>query len=267
MSTSIQPVISCGGVGTRLWSLSRKAYPKQFVPLIQGKSLLALSPERVASFCAALDSPGVLCIGSEQHRFVVDESLNEAGLRGAVLLEPVARNTAAAMALAALNASRREQLLLFCSSDHHIPDETAFAQMVQQAAPAARQPGTIVTFGVMPSFPSTGYGYIEQVEPATAGGHTVRRVIEKPSREFAQVLLQCRVLWNAAPCCRAPAGLSQREHRLRRDGAACRRARLPAVAADLVGCPSRCPVQSKRPAAGQDRALRVNGSGRFALDA
>mgnify|MGYP003576359322 CR=1 FL=1 len=201
MSTSIQPVILCGGSGTRLWPLSRKAYPKQFVPLIQGKSLLALTLERVASFCAAPDSPGALCIGSEEHRFLIEETLVQAGVRGAVLLEPVARNTAAAMALAALNAShpsRPEQLLLFCPSDHHIPDESAFAAMVRGAASAARQGGAIVTFGVLPNFPSTGYGYIECGESSGDGGRQVRRFIEKPNREFAQeLLLTGRVLWNA----------------------------------------------------------------------
>jgi len=194
----IQPVILCGGSGTRLWPLSRKAYPKQFVPLIEGKSLLALTLERVASFCRGPDHPGVLCVGAESHRFLISDILNETGLAGTVLLEPVARNTAAAMALAALNAKRPEQLLLFCPSDHHIPDEAAFADMVRGAADAAREGGAIVTFGVMPTFPSTGYGYIDCGEPTGDGGHQVRRFIEKPNREFAQeLLLTGKVLWNA----------------------------------------------------------------------
>jgi len=194
----IQPVILCGGSGTRLWPLSRKAYPKQFVPLIEGKSLLALTLERVASFCRGADHPGVLCVGAESHRFLISDILTETGLAGTVLLEPVARNTAVAMALAALNAKRPEQLLLFCPSDHHIPDEAAFADMVRGAADAASEGGVIVTFGVMPTFPSTGYGYIECGEPTGDGGHQVRRFIEKPKREFAQeLLLTGRVLWNA----------------------------------------------------------------------
>jgi mannose-1-phosphate guanylyltransferase/mannose-6-phosphate isomerase len=192
----IQPVILCGGAGTRLWPLSRKAFPKQFVPLIGGKSLLALTLERVAGLCRD-GGPGVLCVGSEQHRFLISETLQEAGLHGTVLLEPVARNTAAAMALAALHTAGPEQLLLFCPSDHHIPDAAAFCAMVSAAAPAAQQ-GAIVTFGVMPSFPATGYGYIEQGDPRPEGGHTVRRFIEKPNRDVAQeLLLQGRVLWNA----------------------------------------------------------------------
>lgn len=200
----IQPVILCGGSGTRLWPLSRKAYPKQFVPLIENKSLLALTLERVASFCTEPGHPGVVCVGSEDHRFLVAETIEEAGLPGTVLLEPVARNTAAAMALAALNAVNAdaakgpEQLLLFCPSDHHIPDEAAFAEMVRNAARAARQAGTIVTFGVLPTFPSTGYGYIEFGDATGDGGHGVRRFIEKPNRDFAQeLLLGGRVLWNA----------------------------------------------------------------------
>ncbi|TFZ04202.1 mannose-1-phosphate guanylyltransferase/mannose-6-phosphate isomerase [Ramlibacter rhizophilus] len=194
----IQPVILCGGSGTRLWPLSRKAFPKQFVPLIGGKSLLALTLERVAALCKGPGHPGVLCVGAEDHRFLVNESLEAAGVQGTALLEPVARNTAAAMALAALQAAGPEQLLLFCPADHHIPDEAAFCEMVRNAARAARQPGTIVTFGVLPTFPSTGYGYIECGEPQGDTSHRVRRFIEKPNREFAQeLILGGKVLWNA----------------------------------------------------------------------
>jgi mannose-1-phosphate guanylyltransferase/mannose-6-phosphate isomerase len=191
----IVPVILCGGSGTRLWPLSRKAFPKQFVPLIEGKSLLTLTLERLAPLTDS--KHGVICIGAEDHRFMLREAMLAADLSGTVILEPCARNTAAAMTLAALHASDPEQLLLFCPSDHHIPDVAAFATMVCNAAPCAQQ-GSIVTFGVMPTFPSTAYGYIEQGEPHSDGGHAVRRFIEKPDGERAQaLLLSGNVLWNA----------------------------------------------------------------------
>ena len=192
---SIQPVILCGGAGTRLWPLSRKSFPKQFVPLIGGKSLLHLTLERVAGLA---DQPaGVVCVGSEEHRFLISEAMDSAGIKGTIVLEPAARNTAAAMALAALQAPAPDQLLLFCPADHHIPDAAAFRAMVQKGAPAARQ-GAIVTFGVTPSFPSTAYGYIERGLPGADGCFAVARFIEKPSLERAQeLLLQGQVLWNA----------------------------------------------------------------------
>ncbi len=194
----IQPVILCGGSGTRLWPLSRKSFPKQFVPLVGGRSLLSLTLERVGALCGtAPGQPGVLCVGAEEHRFLVGEALDSCGVRGELLLEPIARNTAAAMALAALNAREPSQLLLFCPSDHHIPDAAAFREMVLGAVPAARE-GAIVTFGVTPSWPATGYGYIEQGAQRAGGGHEVRRFIEKPDAQHAQsLLLQGGVLWNA----------------------------------------------------------------------
>ncbi|MBK0391964.1 mannose-1-phosphate guanylyltransferase/mannose-6-phosphate isomerase [Ramlibacter algicola] len=195
MSAKIQPVILCGGSGTRLWPLSRKAFPKQFVPLIEGKSLLALTLERVAMLADA--RLGAILVGAEDHRFMLREALQEARMAGTILLEPVARNTAAAMTLAALEASSPEQLLLFCPSDHHIPDTAAFAQMVQGAAATARS-GAMVTFGVNPTFPATGYGYIQRGAARPAGGHAVERFIEKPNAERAQeLLLGGQVLWNA----------------------------------------------------------------------
>src|SRR5215213_5517683 len=111
----IRPVILCGGSGTRLWPLSRKAFPKQFVPLIEGKSLLSLTLERVSHFCDP-SSGGVICVGAEEHRFLISEAMAGAQVTGAVILEPVARNTAAAITLAALAARAPEQLLLFCPS-------------------------------------------------------------------------------------------------------------------------------------------------------
>jgi mannose-1-phosphate guanylyltransferase/mannose-6-phosphate isomerase len=119
---TIVPVILCGGSGTRLWPLSRKSFPKQFVPLIDGKSLLQLTLERVSSL-----GPEVMCVASDEHRFLVSQSMQAAHVQGRVLLEPMPRNTAAAMAIAALTA-KPQDLLLFCPSDHHIPDLQAFAK-------------------------------------------------------------------------------------------------------------------------------------------
>ena len=170
----IQPVILCGGSGTRLWPLSRKAFPKQFVPLIGGKSLLQLTLERVAGLSGA--GAGVVCVGSDEHRFLISEAMEAAGVQGSVILEPVARNTAAAMALAALLPTSPEQLLLFCPADHHIPDTAAFCSMVQ-AGTAAALGGGIVTFGVHPSFPSTAYGYIERGSLSPDGSFAVARSI------------------------------------------------------------------------------------------
>src|SRR5205809_1325149 len=119
----IQPVILCGGSGTRLWPLSRKSFPKQFVPLIGTKSLLQLTLERVAQLGRHAVAE-IMCVAAEEHRFLVVEAMKAAKVHGPVILEPTARNTAAAMALAAL-AARPDQLLLFCPADHHIPDAQA----------------------------------------------------------------------------------------------------------------------------------------------
>ena len=196
ITPKITPVILCGGSGTRLWPLSRKSFPKQFVPLIDNKSLLQLTLERVAQLNGSGTSSEVICVAAEDHRFLVAESMQAAKVKGQIILEPVARNTAPAMALAALQAAPQD-LLLFCPADHHIPDAQAFASMVQQGSHAARQ-GAIVTFGVVPSFPSTAYGYIEQGAASGDGSFGVARFIEKPNADKAQALiLQGNVLWNA----------------------------------------------------------------------
>ena len=192
----ILPVVLCGGSGTRLWPLSRQAMPKQFVPLIGGKSLLQLTLERVAALARVDQTAQVFLVAAEDHRFLVAEVLLASGLQGSVILEPVARNTAAAMALAALHAEP-DELLLFCPADHHIPDVQAFVDMVNLARPAAEQ-GALVTFGVIPSFPSTAYGYIQKGASRPDGSHAVARFIEKPnSTEALTLLLQGNVLWNA----------------------------------------------------------------------
>jgi mannose-1-phosphate guanylyltransferase / mannose-6-phosphate isomerase len=193
----IMPVILCGGSGTRLWPLSRKSFPKQFVPLIDQKNLLQLTLERVAQIYGDGVVPEVMCVAAEEHRFLVGEAMQKAKVKGLIVLEPAGRNTAPAMALAALKAAPQSLLLLFCPSDHHIPDAHAFAAMVQTGCQAARQ-GAIVTFGVVPSFPSNAYGYIEQGAASGDGSFGVKRFVEKPTVHNAQALiLQGKVLWNS----------------------------------------------------------------------
>jgi len=188
----IHPVVLCGGSGTRLWPLSRKALPKQFAPLVGGKSLLHLTLERLALLNSA-----ITCVTSEDHRFLVKETMDNACAKGRQILEPVARSTAAAMASAALVADA-DDLLLFAPSDHHIPDAPLFARTVRSGIEAALA-GKIVTFGVVPSFPSTAYGYIEAGAPLSDGhSQAVVRFVEKPTAAVAEMLiLQGGYSWNA----------------------------------------------------------------------
>jgi len=185
------PVVLCGGSGTRFWPLSRKLFPKQFVPLNDGKSLLQLTLERVS-----LLSQSAICVASEDHRFLVAEAMQSAKVPGTLLLEPVVRNTAAVMAIAALVAQPAD-LLLFCPSDQHIPNAVAFAQVVKQGV-AAAEAGAIVTFGISPTFPSTAYGYIGQGSARPDGAFNVEGFTEKPAQGIAEaLLLSGSALWNA----------------------------------------------------------------------
>ncbi|KXW55519.1 mannose-1-phosphate guanylyltransferase/mannose-6-phosphate isomerase [Ferrovum sp. PN-J185] len=193
-SGTIQPVILCGGSGTRLWPLSRKAFPKQFVPLINNKSLLQLTFERVKQL-----NPSVLTVSSEEHRFLVDDAAQQAEVNAVHLLEPVARNTAAAILYAALYVKHDEDLLLFCPADHHIPDHLAFSKMISEAKHAA-QAGYLVTFGVVPTEPSTAYGYIQASEEKVPHStvNFVKGFIEKPNLTRAiELLSNPHCLWNA----------------------------------------------------------------------
>jgi mannose-1-phosphate guanylyltransferase/mannose-6-phosphate isomerase len=201
--TKIIPVILCGGSGTRLWPLSRESSPKQFVSLIDGKSLLSLTIERIRQ----LGSP--IFVTNEEYRFFFQDLLNHEPTlshsgNASILLEPAGRNTAAAMGSASLIPSiRPSDLLLFLPSDHFVPDVEAFIATIQSGV-AAAQSGYIVTFGVQPSFPSTAYGYIQQGSElhdlTTSGSSTyaVERFIEKPLLAKAQeMLLSGKYLWNA----------------------------------------------------------------------
>jgi mannose-1-phosphate guanylyltransferase/mannose-6-phosphate isomerase len=188
---AIKPIVLCGGSGTRLWPLSRESLPKQFVPLINGKSLLQATLERVSSLEPAL------CIANHEHRFFVQEAMSLAKAQGQQLLEPAGRNTAAAMACAAVLVEPNN-LLLFLPADHYIPDANAFLSTVAAGVEAANE-GYIVTFGVEPNFPSTAYGYIQRGMPINDGAaFLVKRFVEKPNSEKAQqLLLSGDHLWNA----------------------------------------------------------------------
>jgi mannose-1-phosphate guanylyltransferase/mannose-6-phosphate isomerase len=201
MLSNIKPVILCGGSGTRLWPLSRESFPKQFVPLIEGKSLLRLTLDRVKS----LGSP--ICVTNEEHRFFVQDLLNHdsQSVNGSdsILLEPTGRNTAAAMAISALMPGVSPlDLLLFLPSDHFVPDIDAFISTIDTGVVAANA-GFIVTFGVQPSFPSTAYGYIQKGDSLDLVSgeiitYAVKRFEEKPVLEKAQaMLLSDNYLWNA----------------------------------------------------------------------
>lgn len=190
----ILPVILSGGSGTRLWPLSREAYPKQFLALAGEQTMLQATWERVAPIAGRPP----LVVANEEHRFVAAEQLQQLDVQPqAILLEPVGRNTAPAIAVAALEATLEEgdPVLLVLPSDHVIADEEAFRAAVLSALPAARE-GKLVTFGIVPTGPETGYGYIK----ASSGGavRAVDRFVEKPDADTALQYVQAgEYFWNS----------------------------------------------------------------------
>jgi mannose-1-phosphate guanylyltransferase/mannose-6-phosphate isomerase len=193
----VLPFILCGGAGTRLWPLSREAFPKQFHKLTGPQSLFQQTCRRLTG-----DPFGDLSVLSNyQHRFLIEEQLQEIGVTAGIVLEPVVRNTAAAACVAALMVGHTdpEALVLLAPADHAIGDDAAFAESVSLGVAASRR-GAVVTFGVKPDCPHTGYGYIE-TDSGSSGANValaVRRFVEKPSHEIAQTYLNCgRFYWNA----------------------------------------------------------------------
>lgn len=183
---TVVPVILSGGSGTRLWPLSRKLSPKQFVPMLSGRSLFQDTIERAVAVTGG--SPVVVC--NEAHRFVVEEQLEAIGVvPRAVILEPAPRNTSAAIAAAAclLTESEPSAHLLVLPSDHYVPDPEAFAADVRTAL-AAAEAGYLVTFGITPSCAHTGYGYIRQGAPIAGvpGTFEAEQFVEKPALELAE---------------------------------------------------------------------------------
>ncbi|MDE8345066.1 MAG: mannose-1-phosphate guanylyltransferase/mannose-6-phosphate isomerase [Acidocella sp.] len=194
----IIPVILSGGSGTRLWPVSRKSFPKQFWPLISEASMLAETALRAAGPRFA---PPVV-VANQEHRFIVAEQLRDAGVKGArVLLEPVGRNSAPAIAAAAILAAATDEdaVLWVMAADSAISDMAALQAAITRAASAARA-GYFVTFGMQPTAPETGYGYIAQGEavPGLEGVFKLDRFIEKPDAPTAEALLRDgRHLWNS----------------------------------------------------------------------
>lgn len=196
----IQPVILSGGSGTRLWPLSREKYPKQLLALIGGEeSLLQATVRRVDGLANVhLCSPMVVC--NEEYRFVIAEQLRLMGKEGTVVLEPFGRNTAPALTLAALAAMRdgADPILLVMPSDHVITDTHAFQAAVGQGALLA-DAGAVVTFGITPDAPETGYGYIQAGSAYGDGAaYEIARFVEKPDLVTAQAYLDAgSYLWNS----------------------------------------------------------------------
>jgi len=195
----IQPVILAGGSGSRLWPLSRSLYPKQFLGLTGESSLFSATLARLDALAeVGLDAAAPLVVCNDEHRFLVAELLRTAGIGDAtIVLEPVGRNTAPAIALAALEASATtgdDPLLLVLPADHALRDAAAFAEAVAAAAEQADS-GGLVTFGVVPTGPETGYGYIRA---AADDGGAVERFVEKPDRATAERYLAAgRYYWNS----------------------------------------------------------------------
>jgi mannose-1-phosphate guanylyltransferase/mannose-6-phosphate isomerase len=195
------PVILSGGSGTRLWPLSRELYPKQLLPLVGARTMLQDTVARVAGL-AGMAAPIVVC--NEQHRFMVAEQLREAQVATqAIVLEPIGRNTAPAVAIAALSCTRSATaqggavpVLLVLPADHVIRDPAAFRSAVEAGRPAAGA-GKLVTFGVVPERAETGYGYIRRA--AGAGPvYPVAEFVEKPDRATAERYLASHdYFWNS----------------------------------------------------------------------
>jgi mannose-1-phosphate guanylyltransferase/mannose-6-phosphate isomerase len=196
----IQPLILCGGSGTRLWPLSREQYPKQLLKLVGNHTMLQATALRLNGMVLAaedsLEEP--LLVGNEEYRFLMAEQLREVGIDHAPLvLEPCGRNTAPALTLAALaaQAGGQDPVLVIMPADHIIQDEDAFRQAVAQATILAEQ-GRLVTFGIQPTTPETGYGYIK-LGAKVGENHLVEQFVEKPDLATAETYLASgQYLWN-----------------------------------------------------------------------
>ncbi|MEM7741905.1 MAG: mannose-1-phosphate guanylyltransferase/mannose-6-phosphate isomerase [Pseudomonadota bacterium] len=189
----IIPVIMAGGSGTRLWPLSRAASPKQYCSLIGDRPLFAETLERVSG--DVFEQPVI--IGSEKHASLIAD--HSAGRAGPIFLEPFGRNTAPAALIAAFHAAEQDPdaLVLLLPADHHIADAEAFAEAVKRGAKAAEE-GCIVTLGITPTGPETGFGYIRHGEPVAPGVHRVARFVEKPDLETAKTYIaDGSYSWNA----------------------------------------------------------------------
>jgi len=198
----IVPVVLSGGAGSRLWPLSRELYPKQFLPLLGEHTMVQETVLRLSDI-PDLQAPIVVC--NEAHRFLVDEQLTTVGYKpSAVLLEPIGRNTAPALVLAAVRAleAGQDPLLLVLPADHGINEPKSLCKAVEFAAPLAEQ-GSLVTFGIVPTEPETGYGYIkrgdrQQRSEEGVEAYAVARFEEKPDKQTAENYLSSGdYYWNS----------------------------------------------------------------------
>jgi mannose-1-phosphate guanylyltransferase / mannose-6-phosphate isomerase len=189
------PVILSGGAGTRLWPLSRGQYPKQFLPLVSNHTMLQETMLRLAGV-SGLKAPIAVC--NEDHRFMMAEQLWEIGVKpAAIILEPVGKNTAPAVAMAALSALSVEDVLLVLPADHVIANLPVFHKAIAQAVTLAEQ-GFLVTFGIVPNQPETGYGYIKRDAVQYGEAFKVASFVEKPDYETAKRYLQSGdYFWNS----------------------------------------------------------------------
>ncbi len=196
---AIHPVILSGGVGTRLWPLSRSMFPKQLLALASDQTLIQDTALRVTG--EGFAAPLIVC--NQEHRFLIAEQMRAAGIAPlSILLEPLGRNTAPAAAVAALMIAQKDPdgVLLLLPADHVVTDKAAFAAAVKTAVDAA-QDDYLVTFGIEPSRPETGYGYVRRGEPLSAGGRdafAVARFVEKPDRATAEGYVKSgEYYWNS----------------------------------------------------------------------
>jgi mannose-1-phosphate guanylyltransferase len=189
MAAKIVPVIMAGGKGTRLWPLSRATAPKQFIQFVGDKTLFQNTLSRVSDI--ELYEPAIV-VTNEEFRFLVAEQARELGIPlSGILLEPVARNTAAAVAAAATLAGDlfdKDTIIQVLASDHEIVADSTYFDCIRSARNAAAD-GKLVTFGITPTEPATGYGYIEAGEALTGGAFAVKRFVEKPALEKAEKML------------------------------------------------------------------------------
>lgn len=229
----IKPVILCGGSGTRLWPMSRKQLPKQFLPLVTGGSSLlqdtAIRARQVSEGSQAI----VVC--NEEHRFLVAEQLAACAAPALQILEPAGRNTAAAVAAAALVTEAENPVLLVLASDHAIGDLAVFSEAVKRAAQLAAA-GYLVTFGIPPLRAETGFGYIERGEAigGVPNAYRIARFVEKPPVAQAQALIDTgRAFWNSGMFAFTAARLIEEMARFRPDILAAARAAVGAAVQDL----------------------------------
>jgi len=196
MAKALIPVILAGGSGTRLWPLSRQLYPKQFLPLLGERTMFQQTLERLQG----LDCQAPIVVCNEEHRFLAAEQLRQTGIDDAgIILEPTPKNTAPAIALAAHEALRRneEAMLLVLPADHLIEDIVSFHEAVKKASTAAEE-GYLVTFGIVPQRPETGYGYIRRGQEKDNGTYDVAAFVEKPDESTAKEYLKTgEYYWNS----------------------------------------------------------------------